>query len=339
MGKPMGNGFPLAVVVRRELLDRFVERNRYFNTFGGSLAGAAGLAAVKVMEREGRVSGGVGAYSPRPRRSHAPSPRNRRRSRQSTLRRSRAGREPHDRCSGTSPARAAIEAMYARRVDRRHRSAAQSACFVHPWLSRVITPTGLSPRSTARSRTRFAPNESHRAKLHRNDIERQRGRNLFHGKRAARQPIPFERDAGQDIAYHVHPQTNLATHNAWAPRHGAVRPTWDESGKRYLDAMSGMWSASLAGTTAGRRRDAADESAALSQIFPPFDAAGGRAPSASSHCPVPMSKVVFSCSGSEAVDTAMKLAWYYWAAQGQPERRKLLARNRAYHGSSTEARA
>ena len=37
--------------------------------------------------------------------------------------------------------------------------------------------------------------------------------------------------------------------------------------------------------------------------------------------PVPMARVVFQCSGSEANDTAIKLAWYYWNAVGQPQRR------------------
>src|SRR5262249_30168840 len=36
--------------------------------------------------------------------------------------------------------------------------------------------------------------------------------------------------------------------------------------------------------------------------------------------PVPMARVVFQCSGSEANDTAVKLAWYYWNAVGEPQR-------------------
>jgi 4-aminobutyrate aminotransferase-like enzyme/Ser/Thr protein kinase RdoA (MazF antagonist) len=66
MGKPMGNGMPLAVVVtRRELLERFVETQRYFNTFGGNpVVCAAGLAVLEVMEREGlrEHAQDVGAY-------------------------------------------------------------------------------------------------------------------------------------------------------------------------------------------------------------------------------------------------------------------------------------
>ena len=54
MGKPMGNGHPLsAIVTRRQLVDGFAERGRYFNTFGGNpVSCAAGLAVLDVIENE-----------------------------------------------------------------------------------------------------------------------------------------------------------------------------------------------------------------------------------------------------------------------------------------------
>lgn len=54
MGKPMGNGIPLGVVVaRRALVEGFLQTQRYFNTFGGNqVAAAAGLAVLDVVERE-----------------------------------------------------------------------------------------------------------------------------------------------------------------------------------------------------------------------------------------------------------------------------------------------
>jgi 4-aminobutyrate aminotransferase-like enzyme len=54
MGKPMGNGHPLAATVtRRELVDRFSDRAHYFNTFGGNpVSCAAGLAVLDVIEEE-----------------------------------------------------------------------------------------------------------------------------------------------------------------------------------------------------------------------------------------------------------------------------------------------
>ncbi len=48
--------------------------------------------------------------------------------------------------------------------------------------------------------------------------------------------------------------------------------------------------------------------------------------------PVPMSKVFFANSGSEANDTAIKLVWYYHNAIGKPDKKKIISRIRAYHG-------
>jgi 4-aminobutyrate aminotransferase-like enzyme len=66
LGKPMGNGFPVAgVVARREVLAGFSRSSGYFNTFGGNpLAAAAGLAVLEVIEREGLIAnaGRVGDY-------------------------------------------------------------------------------------------------------------------------------------------------------------------------------------------------------------------------------------------------------------------------------------
>jgi 4-aminobutyrate aminotransferase-like enzyme len=54
MGKPMGNGHPLAgLCARQELLDAFGRETRYFNTFGGNTVSAAvGMAVLDVLERE-----------------------------------------------------------------------------------------------------------------------------------------------------------------------------------------------------------------------------------------------------------------------------------------------
>ncbi|HTI00746.1 MAG TPA: aspartate aminotransferase family protein [Acidisoma sp.] len=66
LGKPMGNGFPLAgLVTRPELLGLLTEHFGYFNTFGGNpVAAAAGLAVLEVIEQEGLIANArdVGAY-------------------------------------------------------------------------------------------------------------------------------------------------------------------------------------------------------------------------------------------------------------------------------------
>ena len=50
-----------------------------------------------------------------------------------------------------------------------------------------------------------------------------------------------------------------------------------------------------------------------------------------------MDKVLVQYSGSEANDTAIKLVWYYHAAIGKPEKRKIIGRTMGYHGSTTAA--
>jgi len=66
MGKPMGNGFPMAgVVTRPDLLAGFCEETGYFNTFGGNpVAAAAGLAVLDVIRDESLIENAreVGAY-------------------------------------------------------------------------------------------------------------------------------------------------------------------------------------------------------------------------------------------------------------------------------------
>ena len=66
MGKPMGNGLPLAgVVASRELVETFRNKTRYFNTFASSpLQAAVGQAVLKVIEDEGLIESvsSVGAY-------------------------------------------------------------------------------------------------------------------------------------------------------------------------------------------------------------------------------------------------------------------------------------
>jgi 4-aminobutyrate--pyruvate transaminase len=52
---------------------------------------------------------------------------------------------------------------------------------------------------------------------------------------------------------------------------------------------------------------------------------------------VPMSKVFFANSGSEANDSAVKLVWYYHNAIGKPAKKKIIARKNAYHGVTVAA--
>lgn len=142
-----------------------------------------------------------------------------------------------------------------------------------------------------------------------------------------------------DIDNYVHPYTNLSAHRRNGPMvldRGEGIYVYDDKGNRYLEALGGLFCASL-GFSDARLADAADRQM---RRLPFYHAFGGKSSEPSiklaekliAMAPVPMSKVFFANSGSEANDTAVKLIWYYNNALGRPEKKKIISRSRAYHG-------
>jgi 4-aminobutyrate--pyruvate transaminase len=56
-----------------------------------------------------------------------------------------------------------------------------------------------------------------------------------------------------------------------------------------------------------------------------------------SMAPVPMSRIWFASTGSEAIDCAARLSWYFWNAVGQPDKKKFISHQLAYHGNTIVA--
>jgi 4-aminobutyrate--pyruvate transaminase len=145
--------------------------------------------------------------------------------------------------------------------------------------------------------------------------------------------------AARDIASLVHPYTNLRTHEKEGPlviERGKGVYVYDDTGREYIEGMAGLWSAAV-GFNEPRLAEAAAAAMAKLPFYHLF--------THKSHlpgielaeilldmAPVPMSKVFFANSGSEANDTAMKLVWYYHNAIGKPEKKKIISRQKAYHG-------
>lgn len=150
--------------------------------------------------------------------------------------------------------------------------------------------------------------------------------------------------AATDIAAHLHPFTNLATHPQVGPlviQRGDGIFVEDDQGRRYLEAMSGLWCASLGFSNARLAKAGSDALHGL-PYYHTFNgrsnpAAAALAEKLLSLAPVPMSKVFFANSGSEANDSAVKLVWYYHNAIGKPEKKKIIARRNAYHGVTVAA--
>ena len=117
---------------------------------------------------------------------------------------------------------------------------------------------------------------------------------------------------------------------------------WDAHGKRYLDALSGLFTVQLGH---GRRdlAEAAARQAETLEYFPIWSYAHPPAIELASTlaalAPGDLNRVFFTTGGSEAVESAWKLARQYFRAKGEGQRYKVIARETAYHGSTLGALA
>jgi 4-aminobutyrate--pyruvate transaminase len=111
---------------------------------------------------------------------------------------------------------------------------------------------------------------------------------------------------------------------------------YDTQGREFIEGMSGLWCAGL-GFSDEEMIDAGTEQL---KRLPSYHLFGGKgyeiaielAEKLKEIAPVPISKVLFSSSGSEANDTQVKLAWYYNNALGRPNKKKIISRIKGYHG-------
>lgn len=148
----------------------------------------------------------------------------------------------------------------------------------------------------------------------------------------------------RDILYTVHPYTNLRQHEQQGPlviSGGDGVYVIDDDGNRYIEGLAGLWCTGL-GFSDKRLAEVARrqmEKLPYTQSFshrssePMIELAEKLA----SIAPPPITRSYFVNSGSEAIDTAIKLIWYYNNARGLPAKKKIIARKRAYHGITVAA--
>lgn len=115
----------------------------------------------------------------------------------------------------------------------------------------------------------------------------------------------------------------------------------DEDGREYVEGMAGLWCVSL-GFGQERLAEAAAAQIRKLSFYHGFNRKGHDAQIELAErllamAPVPMSKVFFANSGSEANDTAIKLIWYRNNALGCPEKKKIIGRIKGYHGVTIAA--
>ena len=159
-------------------------------------------------------------------------------------------------------------------------------------------------------------------------------------------PPPFGANsaAARDIANVLHPYTDLKTHLEVGPvvisRGKGVR-VWDDAGKEYIESVAGLWCASL-GFDNERLVQAAVTQMRKLPFYHAFTAKSHEpaidlAEMLIERAPLPMSKVFFANSGSEANDSAIKMIWYMNNALGRPKKKKIIGRIKGYHGITIAA--
>jgi len=137
----------------------------------------------------------------------------------------------------------------------------------------------------------------------------------------------------------IHPYSNQATIRETGPlvfERGKGVYIYDTEGKQYLEGMAGLWCTALGYDNEELVQAAAEQMRKLpfAHLFTAksHDPAIELAEKLKEIAPVPISKVFFCNSGSEANDSQMKMVWYMQNALGRPDKKKIISRQKAYHG-------
>ena len=115
---------------------------------------------------------------------------------------------------------------------------------------------------------------------------------------------------------------------------------WDQHGKRYLDGLAGLFTSQIGHGRTELAQAGAKQAETLA-YFPLWTYAHPRAielaERVASYAPGDLNRVFFTTGGSEAVESAWKMARQYFRMTGQPQRTKVISRYIAYHGTSMGA--
>ncbi|MEP4192938.1 MAG: aminotransferase, partial [Sneathiella sp.] len=151
--------------------------------------------------------------------------------------------------------------------------------------------------------------------------------------------------ASRDVQNVIHSYTNLSAHEKTGPliiETGKGIHVYDDNGKEYIEGLAGLWCTSF-GFGEKELIDAATQQMHKLPYYHSFASKSTEpgillaeklleiAPSSD------LSKAFFVNSGSEANDTVVKLVWYYNNSKGRPEKKKIISRQKAYHGVTVAA--
>ena len=163
-----------------------------------------------------------------------------------------------------------------------------------------------------------------------------------HGSDAAARIAAQQASAKRHMWLHFTRMSTFADHDMPLIVRGSGPYVFDDRGKRYLDGLSGLFVSQI-----GHGRKEVAEAAARQgselAYFPLWSYGHPRAIELAERlagmAPGDLNRVFFTTSGSEAVESAWKLAKQYFKMTGEPGRYKVISRDIAYHGTSMGARA
>ena len=144
----------------------------------------------------------------------------------------------------------------------------------------------------------------------------------------------------QDKRHFFHPTTSIREQQEKGPRFiftkGEGAYLYTTEGERILDGMSSLWNVNVGHGRKELARAAAEqmEALAFSSCFSTYsnEPAIRLASRLSKLAPGDLSAVFFTSGGSESNDSAYKLARHYWILKGKPEKKKIISREKSYHG-------
>jgi len=150
--------------------------------------------------------------------------------------------------------------------------------------------------------------------------------------------------ASRDVKSLIHSYTNLATHEKTGPliiETGKGIYVYDDSGKEYIEGLAGLWCTSFG----FGEQELIDAAVKQMQKLPYYHSFASKstepgillAEKLLEIAPVDFSKAFFVNSGSEANDTVVKLVWYYNNSLGRRKKKKIISREKAYHGVTVAA--
>jgi len=148
----------------------------------------------------------------------------------------------------------------------------------------------------------------------------------------------------RDAASQMHPMVNLRAYEqtgGMVIESGEGIYVFDSTGKRYIEGMAGLWSVAV-GFSEPRLKEAAAAQMGKLPYYHTFSykthgPSIDLAEKLLSMMPVPMSKVHFTSSGSEANDLTCKMVWYRSNALGLKDKKKIIGREKGYHGVTIAA--